>query len=161
MIGNSKREACYQEPFGHRPYTLAAKPPPTFLIRAELSAIISGRAFHRIPLSPSFFICNFPRSMLQYHHILERQGQEVVERLLAYREPLEGGKWQEHFIELILESQAEESRPRRNLTVIRQSAYFCRNMNKSGTANLSSLARRKIFLLQQKWEIAEEEIVWV
>ena len=72
-----------------------------------------------------------------------------------------GSKWQEHFIELILESQAEESRPRRNLTVIRQSAYFCRNMNKSGTANLSSLARRKIFLLQQKWEIAEEEIVWV
>ena len=99
--------------------------------------------------------------MLQYHHIPERQGQEVVERLLAYREPLEGGKWQEHFIELIPESQAEESRPRRNLTVIRQSAYFCRNMNKSGTANLSSLARRKIFLLQQKWEIAEEEIVWV
>ena len=150
MIGNSKREACYQEPFGHRPYTLAAKPPPTFLIRAELSSIISGRAVHRIPLSPSFFICIFPRSMLQYHHIPERQGQEIVERLLASREPLEGGKWQEHFIELILESQAEESRPCRNLTVIRQSAYFCRNMNKSGTANLSSLARRKIFFYCSK-----------
>ena len=90
-----------------------------------------------------------------------KTGTGIVERLLASREPLEGGKWQEHFIELILESQAEESRPCRNLTVIRQSAYFCRNMNKSGTANLSSLARRKIFLLQQKWEIAEEEIVWV
>jgi len=62
--------------------------------------------------------------MLQYHHIPERQGQEVVERPLTFREPLEGGKWQEHFIELILESQAEGSRPRRNLTVIRQSAYF-------------------------------------
>ena len=99
--------------------------------------------------------------MLQYHHIPERQGQEIVERLLASREPLEGGKWQEHFIELILESQAEERRASRNPIGIRQSAYLWSNMNHIGSVNLQALARQKNPLLHKQWEIAEEEIVWV